>query len=120
MAASINLFIGSAGAKWGMLAPVLVPMLMMLGISPEMTTAAYRMGDSVTNPITPLMVYFPLVLAFCQRWIPQFGMGTLVATMLPYSLAFLASGLVMTLAWVFFDLPVGPGASVGFALPGQD
>jgi len=117
MAAGINLFIGSAGAKWGMLAPVLVPMLMMLGISPEMTTAAYRMGDSVTNPITPLMVYFPLVLAFCQRWIPQFGMGTLVATMLPYSLSFLASGLVLTLAWVFFDVPVGPGAAVRFVLP---
>lgn len=117
MAASINLAIGSASAKWAMLAPVLVPMLMLLGISPEMTTAAFRMGDSVTNPITPLMVYFPLVLAFCQRWIPQFGMGTLVAAMLPYSLAFLVSGLAMTMAWVFFDLPVGPGASVGFALP---
>jgi aminobenzoyl-glutamate transport protein len=117
MAATINLAIGSASAKWGMLAPVLVPMLMLLGVSPEMTTAAFRMGDSVTNPITPLMVYFPLVLAFCQRWIPQFGMGTLIAAMLPYSLAFLVSGLLMTIAWVFFDLPLGPGASVGFALP---
>ncbi len=117
MGANINLVIGSASAKWGMLAPVLVPMLMLLGISPEMTTAAFRMGDSVTNPVTPLMVYFPLVLAFCQRWVPGFGIGTLVAAMLPYSLAFLVSGLLMTMAWVWLDLPVGPGAPVGFVLP---
>ncbi len=117
LGATINLFIGSASAKWGMLAPVLVPMLMLLGISPEMTTAAYRMGDSVTNPITPLLVYFPLVLAFCQRWVPNFGIGSLIAAMLPYSLAFLVSGLLMTLAWVFLDLPVGPGATVDFVFP---
>ena len=115
--ANINMVIGSASAKWGMLAPVLVPMLMLLGISPEMTTAAFRMGDSVTNPVTPLLPYFPLVLAFCQRWIPGFGIGTLVAAMLPYSLAFLVSGLVMTMAWVWLSVPVGPGAPVGFVLP---
>jgi aminobenzoyl-glutamate transport protein len=115
--ASINLFIGSASAKWGMLAPVLVPMLMLLGVSPEMTTAAFRMGDSVTNPVTPLLPYFPLVLTFCQRWIPGFGIGTLVAAMLPYSLAFLVSGLLMTMAWVWLNVPVGPGAPVGFVLP---
>jgi aminobenzoyl-glutamate transport protein len=117
MGATINLVIGSASAKWGMLAPVLVPMLMLLGLSPEMTTAAFRMGDSVTNPITPLMVYFPLTLAFCQRWVPQFGMGSLVAAMLPYSLSFLVIGLLMTMGWVLLDLPVGPGAAVGFVLP---
>ena len=75
------------------------------------------MGDSVTNPVTPLLVYFPLVLVFCQRWIPRFGIGTLVAAMLPYSLAFLLSGLLMTMAWVAFELPVGPGAAVRFVLP---
>ena len=80
-----------------MLAPVLVPMLMLLGVSPEMTTAAFRMGDSVTNPVTPLLPYFPLVLAFCQRWVPGFGIGTLVAAMLPYSVAFLVSGLLLTM-----------------------
>jgi len=116
--ANINMVIGSASAKWGMLAPVLVPMLMLLGISPEMTTAAFRMGDSVTNPVTPLLPYFPLVLAFCQRWVPGFGIGTLVAAMLPYSLAFLVSGLLMTVAWVWLGLPLGPGASVGFIVPG--
>src|SRR5690606_27081891 len=73
--AAINLFIGSASAKWALLAPVLVPMLMLLGISAEMTTAAYRVGDGSTNIVTPLMVYFPLILVFCQRWQKDFGLG---------------------------------------------
>jgi aminobenzoyl-glutamate transport protein len=118
LGAAINLGIGSASAKWAMLAPVLVPMLMLLGVSPEMTTAAYRAGDSITNPITPLMVYFPLVLTFCQRWVPQFGMGGLIATMIPYSLAFFGASLALTLLWVGLDLPLGPGATVGYTLPG--
>lgn len=117
LAATINLAIGSASAKWAMLAPVLVPMLMLLGISPEMTTAAFRMGDSVTNPITPLMVYFPLVLTFCQRWSPNFGMGGLMAAMMPFSIAFLLAGLLMTMAWVGFGIPLGPGAPVEYVLP---
>lgn len=114
----LNLFIGSASAKWALLAPVLVPMMMLLGVSPEMTTAAYRAGDQATNIITPLMVYFPLILAFCQRWTPGFGLGSLAATMLPYSLALLAGGLLVTFGWVVLDLPLGPGAGVAYALPG--
>ncbi len=117
LSATINLAIGSASAKWGMMAPVLVPMLMLLGVSPEMTTAAFRMGDSVTNIITPLMVYFPLVLTFCQRWDKNFGMGSLMATMIPFSLWFLVFGLAMTVAWVYFALPLGPGAEVHYVLP---
>jgi aminobenzoyl-glutamate transport protein len=117
LAATINLAIGSASAKWGMMAPVLVPMLMLLGVSPEMTTAAYRMGDSVTNIVTPLMVYFPLVLTFCQRWDPKFGMGSLMATMIPYSLWFLLFGMIMTVGWVYLNIPLGPGAIVGYELP---
>jgi aminobenzoyl-glutamate transport protein len=117
LGATINLMIGSASAKWALLAPVLVPMLMLLGVSPEMTTAAFRMGDSVTNPITPLMVYFPLVLTFCQRWDPRFGIGGLIALMLPYSLSFLVTGLAMTVLWVLFGWPLGPGAEVGYSLP---
>ncbi|MEM6683279.1 MAG: AbgT family transporter [Pseudomonadota bacterium] len=111
----INLFVGSASAKWALLAPVMVPMMMLLGVSAEMTTAAYRVGDSATNIITPLMVYFPLILTFCQRWLPEFGLGSLTATMLPYSLYLLASGLVITVLWVWLGLPLGPGASVFFA-----
>jgi aminobenzoyl-glutamate transport protein len=116
---AINLAVGSASAKWAMLAPVLVPMLMLLGISPEMTTAAFRMGDSVTNIITPLMVYFPLVLTFCQRWQPEFGMGSLMATMLPFSVAFLGAGMLMTVAWALLGVPLGPNASVAYDLPGS-
>jgi len=112
----INLFIGSASAKWALLAPVLVPMLMLLGISPEMSTAAYRVGDGATNIITPLMPYFPLILVFCQRWQKDFGLGSLAATMLPFSLLMLASGLLMTVVWVIADLPLGPSASIAFDL----
>lgn len=113
----LNLFVGSASAKWALLAPVMVPMLMLLGISPEMATAAYRVGDGATNIITPLMVYFPLILIFCQRWQKDFGLGSLAATMLPFSIGLLISGLAMTIGWVALDLPLGPGASVGFTLP---
>lgn len=113
----INLFVGSASAKWAMLAPILVPMLMLLGISPEMTTAAYRMGDSVTNIITPLMVYFPLVLAFCQRWDKDFGLGSLMALMVPYSLAFMIVGTLLTGAWAALALPLGPGVGVHYEPP---
>ena len=110
--ALLNLFVGSASAKWALLAPVLVPMLILLGISPEMSTAAYRVGDSATNIITPLMVYFPLILIFCQRWDKDFGIGSLAAMMLPYSMAMLAAGLALVIGWVALDVPLGPGAGV--------
>jgi aminobenzoyl-glutamate transport protein len=116
-ASLINLLIGSASAKWALMAPVLVPMMMLLGVSPEMTTAAYRVGDGATNIITPLMVYFPLVLTFCQRWRTDFGLGSLTATMLPFSLWILIVGISLTFAWVYLDLPLGPGAIVGYSLP---
>ena len=112
----INLFVGSASAKWALLAPVLVPMLMLLNISPEMSTAAYRVGDGATNIITPLMPYFPLILVFCQRWQKEFGIGSLAATMLPYSILLLISGIIMTMIWVAIGLPLGPSAPVEFTL----
>ena len=108
----LDLFIGSASAKWSALAPVVVPMFMLLGISPEMTTAAYRMGDSYTNIMTPLMSYFPLILGFARRWDKGFGVGSLLALMLPYALTFMVVGISMTVAWVALDLPLGPGAGV--------
>lgn len=114
----LDLFIGSASAKWSALAPVVVPMFMLLGISPEMTTAAYRMGDSYTNIMTPLMSYFPLVLAFCRRWDNSIGVGSLLALMLPYALCFMVVGIGMTATWVYFDLPLGPGAQVHYTPPG--
>ncbi|MGB7370855.1 AbgT family transporter [Erythrobacter sp.] len=112
VSALLNLFVGSASAKWALISPVMVPMLMLLGITPEMATAAYRVGDGATNIITPLMVYFPLILIFCQRWDRDFGLGSLAAIMLPFSVGLLVSGLAMTIGWVVLDLPLGPGASV--------
>ncbi|ESQ73767.1 AbgT family transporter [Asticcacaulis sp. AC402] len=114
----LDLFIGSASAKWSALAPVVVPMFMLVGISPEMTTAAYRMGDSYTNIMTPLMSYFPLILAFSRRWDKSMGVGSLLALMLPYALCFMVVGIGMTAAWVHFDLPLGPGAQVHYTPPG--
>ncbi len=113
----LDLFIGSASAKWSALSAVVVPMFMLLGISPEMTTAAYRMGDSYTNIMTPLMSYFPLILAFSRRWDKTMGVGSLLALMLPYALCFMAMGIAMTVGWVAFDLPLGPGAQVYYSLP---
>jgi len=115
----LDLFIGSASAKWSALAPVVVPMFMLVGISPEMTTAAYRMGDSFTNIMTPLMGYFPLILGFCQRWDPRFGVGSLLALMLPYGLSFMVAGILMTAAWAGFEWPLGPGAAVTWERPAR-
>lgn len=117
LAGFLNLVIGSASAKWLAISPIVVPMLMLLGISPEMATAAYRVGDSTTNIITPLMVYFPLVLAFCRRWDSDFGMGGLLANMLPYSVFFTLGGLVLIIAWVALGIPPGPGSSITYELP---
>ena len=114
--ALLNLFVGSASAKWAFLAPVIVPMMMLSGISPEMTTAAYRVGDSATNIITPLMVYFPLILTFARRWNNDFGIGSLTATMIPYSIWMLISGLILTMLWAGLNLPLGGGAIVPFSM----
>ena len=112
MAALINLLIGSASAKWALFAPVFVPMFLLLGISPEATQIAYRIGDSSTNLITPLMPYFGIVVAFVQRYDNKAGIGTIIATMLPYSLAFLFSWSVLLIVWMLMDWPLGPGAYI--------
>jgi len=116
-AAVLNLFVGSASAKWAFLAPVVVPMLMLSGVSPEMATAAYRVGDGATNIITPLMFYFPLVLTFANRWQQNFGIGSLTATMIPYSIWMLITGLILTMVWAALGLPLGGGATVEFSMP---
>lgn len=107
MMALLNLLIGSASAKWALIAPVLVPMLMLLGISPEMTQAAYRVGDSSTNIITPLMPYFVLVLGFARRYQPDTGVGTLISMMLPYSLLLLGGWMLMLMLWLWAGWPLG-------------
>ena len=107
----VNLFVGSASGKWGLLAPIFVPMLMTLGISPDLTQAAYRVGDSSTNIITPLMPYFPLVVIYCQRYVKNTGIGSLAAMMLPYSVWFIASWTVFLLIYYAIGLPLGIQAS---------
>ncbi|MFN3940034.1 MAG: AbgT family transporter, partial [Chitinophagales bacterium] len=107
LTAFVNLFIGSASAKWALLAPIFVPMLMQVGLSPDLTQAAYRVGDSISNVITPLNPYFPLVVVYCHRYVKATGIGTLVSTMLPYTFIF---GLVWTLFLLVYwmlGLPLG-------------
>lgn len=103
----VNLFIGSASAKWALIAPIMVPMLMQVGISPDLTQAAYRVGDSVSNIITPLMPYFPLVVVFCQRYVKKTGIGTLVSMMLPYSIVFGIFWAIFLLVYWWLGIPLG-------------
>jgi aminobenzoyl-glutamate transport protein len=110
VSATINLFMGSASAKWAIMAPVFVPMFMLLGYTPEFTQAAYRIGDSTTNVISPMMTYFALIIAFMQRYQPAAGLGTLVATMLPYSATFIVGWTLLLIVWILAGWPVGPGA----------
>ena len=110
----VNFFIGSSSAKWTILAPVFVPIMMNLGYSPEFTTLLYRIADSVTNMITPLLLYFPVIIAFAQRYDKKLGIGTLISMMIPYSVAFLLAWLVMLLVWVLLGIPVGPGAPISY------
>ncbi|MBX2980167.1 MAG: AbgT family transporter [Flavobacteriales bacterium] len=107
LTAFVNLFIGSASAKWALIAPIFVPMLMQLGISPDLTQASYRVGDSVSNIVTPLMPYFPLVVVYCQRYVKSTGIGTLTSMMLPYSATFLLLWTLFLLAYWALGLPLG-------------
>ena len=108
----INLFMGSASAKWAVMAPVFVPMFMLLGYTPELTQTAYRIGDSTSNIIAPMMSYFALIVAFFERYDKSSGIGTVVATMLPYTVVFMACWSVMLVVWMLLGLPVGPGAGL--------
>ncbi|MFN3875453.1 MAG: AbgT family transporter, partial [Flavobacteriales bacterium] len=112
ISALINLIMGSASAKWAIMAPVFIPMFMLLGYSPEFTQMAYRVGDSVTNIISPMMSYFALIVAFIARYDKRAGIGTVISTMLPYSIVFLIGWSAMLVAWVLLELPIGPGASM--------
>lgn len=112
LTAFINLFLGSASAKWAIFAPIFVPMFMLLGYTPELTQVTYRVGDSLTNIITPLSSNFPLVLMFAQRYEPKAGIGTMTATMLPYSIANLVCWTLFLAAWMIAGWPLGPGAQL--------
>jgi aminobenzoyl-glutamate transport protein len=115
----LDLLIGSAAAKWALIAPIFVPMMMILGYSPEMTQASYRIGDSVINIVSPLMAYFPLIVAFAQKYDPKAGIGTLMALMMPYSIAFFVGWTLFLIVWFYFGLPLGPGAEMFYQMPAK-
>ncbi len=114
IAGFINIFIGSATAKWAMMAPVFVPIMMGLGYSPELTQMAYRIADSTTNIISPLMTYFAIVIAFAQKYDKKMGIGTLISTMFPYTIFFLLAWTVMLIVWMQFGIDLGPGSPIHY------
>ena len=115
LTATVNLLIGSASAKWALIGAIMVPMLMQLGVSPDLTQAAYRVGDSSTNIITPLLPYFPLIVVFCRRYVQSTGIGTLVALMLPYSISFIVGWTGFLLLFWALEIPLGVGATYDYA-----
>ena len=110
LAGTINLAMGSASAKWAIMAPVFIPLFMELGYSPELSQVVYRIGDSVTNLISPMMSFFALIIAFFQKYDEKASIGTIIATMLPYTFVFFILWSILLIIWVYFGLPLGPGA----------
>lgn len=114
LSAFINMFMGSASAKWAIMAPVFVPMLMLLGYHPSLTQAAFRIGDSVTNLITPMMSYFALIVTFAQKYNEKYGIGTIISTMIPYTLILTVFWLLLLVIWMLLGLPMGPGGPLHY------
>ncbi len=117
LSAMINMLMGSASAKWAIMAPVFIPMFMLLGYSPELSQAVFRIGDSVTNVISPMMSFFALIIAFFYKYDKKSGIGTIIATMLPYSIAFFVIWTILLIVWITFGLPLGPGAELYYVRP---
>lgn len=109
--ATINLFIASASAKWAILSSVFIPMLMLMGYSPETTQVVYRVGDSVTNIVTPLLPYFPIVLAIAKLHSPDITLGKFISLLVPYSISLLVIWGIFLVLWLALDIPLGPGAN---------
>ena len=108
LSAFINMFMGSASAKWAIMAPVFIPMFMLLGYHPALTQAAFRVGDSVTNLITPMMSYFALIVAFAQKYDEDYGIGTIISTMIPYTIIFTVVWSLILIVWILIGFPLGP------------
>lgn len=108
LSAFINMFMGSASAKWAIMAPVFIPMFMLLGYHPGLTQAAFRIGDSLTNIVTPMMSYFALIVTFAQKYDEKNGIGTIISTMLPYTLILTLSWSILLIIWMLIGLPLGP------------
>ncbi len=117
LSASINMLMGSASAKWAILAPIFIPMFMIMGYSPELSQVVYRIGDSVTNIISPMMSFFALIIAFIQKYDSKAGIGTIIATMVPYSIAFFLFWVVLLVVWLLVGIPLGPDAGIHYIIP---
>ncbi len=107
-AATINMLMGSASAKWAIMAPVFIPIFMLMGYSPELSQVVFRIGDSVTNIISPMMSFFALIIAFVQKYDKNAGIGTIISTMIPFSIIFFIGWTILLMAWIYFDIPLGP------------
>ncbi len=114
LAAFINLFMGSASAKWAIIAPVFVPMLMLLenGYHPGLTQAAFRIGDSLTNLVTPMMSYFALIVTFAEKYDEKYGIGTIISTMLPYTIFLAIVWIALLMGWIMLGIPLGPDGPI--------
>jgi len=108
----LNMFMGSASAKWAILGPVFIPMFMLLGYSPELSQVVYRIGDSVTNMISPMMSFFALIIVYYEKYDKSAGIGTLMSTMLPFSIVFFISWSLLLIGWILLNIPLGPGAGL--------
>lgn len=108
----INMFMGSASAKWAIMGPVFIPMFMLLGYSPELSQAVFRIGDSVTNLISPMMSFFALIIVYFEKYDSKSGIGSIIATMLPYSIAFFVAWTLLIIVWIWLGLPLGPEAGL--------
>ena len=117
VASFINLFIGSASAKWAILAPVFIPMMMLMGYDPALTQVVYRIGDSLTNPLSPLFTYMPVAIGFVRKYNKEAGVGTVIANMIPYSASFAVAWVIQLVIWVTLGLPLGPGGGISYTLP---
>ncbi|MGI6395234.1 MAG: AbgT family transporter [bacterium] len=112
LSAFFNLFIGSASAKWALLAPIFVPIFMILGFSPELSQAVYRIGDSTTNIISPMMAYFALIIAFIRQYDKDAGIGSIISLMIPYTVVFMIAWTLLLIVWIELGIPLGPGAGI--------
>lgn len=112
----INMFMGSASAKWAILGPVFIPMFMLLGYSPELSQAVFRIGDSVTNVISPMMSFFALIIVYYEKYDKKAGIGTLISTMLPYSITFFILWSLLLIGWVLLGLPLGPDSGLYYGM----
>lgn len=116
LSASINMLMGSASAKWAILAPIFIPMFMIMGYSPELSQVVFRIGDSVTNIISPMMSFFALIIVYFQKYDKNSGIGTIIATMLPYTLVFTVAWIILLVIWLLLGIPIGPGADIHYQI----